>query len=62
MTTEDRIIAEIQARRERGLKKYGIGVERTDLSLRDWLQHAKEEALDQAIYLQRAIEELDKQQ
>ena len=31
------------------------------LTLRDWLQHALEESLDHAIYLQRAIEELDKQ-
>lgn len=31
------------------------------LALRDWLQHALEEVLDQAVYLKRAINELDKQ-
>ena len=29
------------------------------LALRDWLQHALEEVLDQAVYLKRAINELD---
>ena len=30
-----------------------------DLSLKQWLQHAKEEAMDLALYLQRAIDEID---
>lgn len=44
-----------------GLKKYGVTLERTDLSLKDWLQHAYEECLDQANYLKRAIFELELQ-
>lgn len=42
-----------------GIAKYGTTLERTDLSLRDWLQHAYEECLDQANYLKRTILELD---
>lgn len=42
-----------------GLKKYGITTEREDLSLRDWLQHALEEALDNAVYLKAAIAKID---
>lgn len=42
-----------------GIAKYGITLERTDLRLRDWLQHAYEETLDQANYLKRAIIELE---
>lgn len=42
-----------------GFKKYGTTLERTDLSLKDWLQHAYEECLDQANYLKRAIVELE---
>lgn len=38
-----------------GLKKYGVTTNRDDLALVDWLQHALEEALDQAVYLQAAI-------
>lgn len=42
-----------------GLKKYGVTTMRTDLSLRDWLQHALEEALDKAVYLRAAIRKID---
>ena len=43
-----------------GVAKYGTTLDRTDLNLRDWLQHAYEETLDQANYLKRAIMELDR--
>lgn len=39
-----------------GFKKYGVGLERTDLTEEDWIQHAYEEALDLACYLRRLIE------
>jgi len=52
---EGRIIQEIAKRRAHGLAKYGTTVERIDLTRKDWLQHAKEEALDFAVYLERLI-------
>lgn len=42
-----------------GTKKYGVTLERKDLTLKDWLQHAYEECLDQANYLKRAIVEIE---
>lgn len=42
-----------------GIKKYGVTLERGDLSLKDWLQHAYEETLDQANYLKRAILQIE---
>lgn len=45
-----------------GIKKYGVTLDRTDLSLLDWLEHAKQESLDQVLYLERAIQELKKSQ
>jgi hypothetical protein len=42
-----------------GINKYGTTVLDNQLHLRAWLMHAYEEALDQAIYLRRAIEEID---
>lgn len=42
-----------------GLKKYGTTTERNDLELRDWLQHALEEVLDQAVYLRAALNKLN---
>lgn len=46
-------------RSETGIRKYGMSLEREDLNLRDWLQHAYEECLDQANYLKRAIIEIN---
>ena len=43
-----------------GIKKYNVTLDREDLSLKDWLQHAYEEALDLANYLKRSIIELEK--
>lgn len=44
-----------------GQQKYGVKLDRTDLKLRDWLQHAYEETLDAANYLKRTIMELDRE-
>lgn len=60
--TEARVISLIAIRQQKGIAKYGTTVEGNPLSLRAWLQHALEEALDQAVYLQRAIEELERQE
>ncbi len=60
---EDKVIQavcdDLRKRSEVGIKKYGVTLERTDLSLRDWLQHAYEECLDTANYLKRAMMEID---
>ncbi len=52
--------ADLLRRSELGIAKYGVTLDRTDLNLRAWLQHAYEETLDQANYLKRAIMEIDK--
>ena len=44
-----------------GIEKYGTTTADNPLELRAWLQHALEECLDQAVYLRRAILELDKE-
>ncbi|WP_197682161.1 hypothetical protein [Methylobacterium aquaticum] len=51
--------ADLLSRSQVGIAKYGVTLARTDLNLRDWLQHAYEETLDQANYLKRSILELD---
>jgi len=58
--TEARVCELIAKRQQFGLAKYGLTVEGNPLPLRQWLVHGLEEALDMAIYLARAIEELDK--
>ena len=40
-----------------GMAKYGVGLDRTDLTRREWLIHAQEEALDLAGYLEVLIQQ-----
>lgn len=53
------VCADIDRRQKAGIAKYGTTVAANPLSLKAWLQHAYEEALDQAIYLKRAIAEIE---
>jgi hypothetical protein len=57
--TLDSVIKDMIDRENLGIKKYGTTVDREDLTLRDWLQHAYEESLDKSLYLKAAIRELD---
>jgi len=59
MTDIETLVKEdITKRQQLGIKKYGQTIAQNPLPLVDWLQHAYEECLDQALYLRRAIEEL----
>lgn len=51
------VIAELKVREERGLSKYGTTMDRKDLTTKEWLQHAYEEALDLSLYLKKLIQE-----
>jgi len=53
---EARVCEDIARRQRTGMDKYGTTVEDNPLELRQWLNHAYEECLDQAVYLKRAIE------
>jgi len=54
----DSIIDEHIKRAELGKEKYNNTLDRTDLSVLDYLQHAKEEAMDLALYLEKMIQML----
>ena len=58
--TEAAVVNDIIRRQELGIKKYGVTVRDNPLALMAWLQHAYEECLDQAVYLKRAMEELER--
>ena len=58
---EARVAADIAARQRVGILKYGTTVADNPLPLREWLEHAYQEALDLPIYLKRAIEEIDRE-
>lgn len=57
--TEALVCVDIRYRQQMGVKKYGVTVAGNPLTQRQWLQHAYEECLDQAIYLKRLLQEMD---
>lgn len=57
---ESQVCNDIMIRQAKGISKYGVSVANNPLELKAWLQHAYEECLDQAIYLKRAMRELEK--
>jgi len=56
---EEKVIEKIRQRAELGLNKYNTTMERTDLTLKEWINHAMEEAMDLSVYLQRILIMLD---
>ena len=54
---EDAVIIKIAKRSITGVEKYGTTMERKDLSRKEWLIHAQEEAMDLGVYLERLIQE-----
>lgn len=59
-TIVDSIIDKFIQRSVIGKAKYNTDMDRTDLSLKEWLQHSIEEKLDDILYMQRALKELEK--
>jgi hypothetical protein len=57
----NQLISEFQSREERGFKKYGTTMDRTDLNFSEWLQHFKEELMDGLLYLQKIQNDYDTQ-
>jgi hypothetical protein len=53
-----RIAHLLKNRSERGIRKYGTTLDRTDLEVKQWIDHAIEECLDQALYLQKLKDSL----
>ena len=64
--TKDKIVLQVMNdlndRSRVGVEKYGVTLERDDLSLKDWLQHLLEELMDATLYLKRAIIEIENKQ
>jgi hypothetical protein len=56
----DQIIDAFVSRHQIGKVKYGTDMDRTDLSLKEWLQHSIEEKMDDILYMQRALKEIER--
>jgi hypothetical protein len=47
------IIEQFTSRAKMGKAKYGVDLDRTDLSLLEWIEHAKQEHMDAILYLEK---------
>jgi hypothetical protein len=55
------VVKQFKERSEIGITKYGVTLDREDLTLIEWLEHTKQEQMDSVLYLEKAIKELKKQ-
>lgn len=49
----EEVIENFKKRSIMGYLKYGVTMDRTDLSFDDWINHLQEELMDSCIYLQK---------
>ena len=47
------IIEQFTKRAQFGKAKYGVDLDRTDLPLIEWIEHAKQEHMDAILYLEK---------
>lgn len=53
------VINNFKSRSKTGIRKYGHTLDRTDLSLKDWLVHLQEELMDATLYIERLKRDVD---
>jgi len=49
----DSVIDQFVSRAIMGKEKYGCGLDREDLSVLEWIEHAKQEHMDAILYLEK---------
>jgi|TARA_R110001632_G_scaffold136116_1_gene251664 hypothetical protein len=52
------VLSKFKERSETGVDKYGVTLDRKDLSRLEWLIHLQEELMDATLYIERLKKEL----
>jgi hypothetical protein len=52
-TIVEAVVNKFKQRSEVGIKKYGVTLDREDLTTLQWIEHAIEEAMDLTLYLEK---------
>ena len=60
-TIVESVIEQFKQRSKLGMKKYGVTLDRDDLSTLQWMIHFREEMQDGLLYLERIIQDTIKQ-
>jgi len=58
-TIVESVLSSFRERSERGIDKYGVTLNRTDLSTLEWLKHLQEELMDATLYIERLKQEFN---
>jgi hypothetical protein len=53
------VLSAFKRRSERGIDKYGVTLDREDLSTLEWLKHLQEELMDATLYIERLKQEFN---
>ncbi len=56
---EEQLINKIRSRAAVGKSKYGVTMEREDLTNAEWLKHLQEELMDAAVYVEKLLTLID---
>jgi hypothetical protein len=52
------VVVKYKERANLGLSKYGTNLDRTDLNVKDWVEHLQQELMDAVLYLEKLKSEL----
>lgn len=52
-TVVEAVVNKFKQRSDVGIKKYGVTLDREDLTTLQWIEHAIEEAMDLTLYLEK---------
>jgi hypothetical protein len=52
-TITQAVLDQFRARAEEGKAKYGVTMDRGDLTTQQWLQHLQEELMDAVVYIEK---------
>jgi hypothetical protein len=55
---ENRVCKKIEERAEVGKNKYGVTMDREDLSKEQWLIHLQEELMDASVYIEKLLDDI----
>ena len=58
-TIVESVIEQFKQRSEVGISKYGVTLDREDLTMLEWLKHLQEELMDATLYIEKLKSKLN---
>tara|TARA_R110000868_G_scaffold387654_1_gene656318 strand:+ start:4873 stop:5076 length:204 start_codon:yes stop_codon:yes gene_type:complete len=61
-TIVESVIGQFKERSEVGINKYGVTLDRTDLTTLEWLKHFQEELMDATLYIEKLKKQINEKE